>query len=70
MAGGNFITVIYLEDNELFMTKYQPVTDTIIFNRDMKLTITTVWRWRCSDKKDRNQKMHRNLIYWNGVKAK
>ena len=55
-TGGNFVTVISLDDNELFMTKYPLITDTIIFNVDMKLTTTSAWWWSCSDKKDRNKK--------------
>ena len=37
MTGGCFVTVISLVDNELFMTKYPPVSNTIIFNIDMKV---------------------------------
>ena len=36
-----FITVIYLDDNELLMTKSPAVTGTIIFKVDMKVTTTT-----------------------------
>ena len=38
MSGGYFVTVISLDDNELFMTKCPPDTDIILFNIDMKLT--------------------------------
>ena len=37
MTGGHFVTVISLDDNELFMTQYPPVTNTIISNVDMKV---------------------------------
>ena len=37
MNGGYFVTVASLDDNELFMTKCPPVTDTIIFQVDMKV---------------------------------
>ena len=36
MAGGHVVTVISLDDNELIITKYPPVTNTIIFKVDMK----------------------------------
>ena len=39
--GGHFVTVTSLDNNELFITKCPPVTDRIIFNVVMKLTITT-----------------------------
>ena len=38
MTGGHFVTVIFLDDNDLFMIKYPPVIDTILLNIDMKLT--------------------------------
>ena len=56
MSGGYFVTVISLDDNELFMTKCPPDTDIILFNIDMKLTSKVAWRWTCRDKKDRNKK--------------
>ena len=37
MNGGHFVTVTSLDNNELFMTKCLPVTDTIIFKVDMKV---------------------------------
>ena len=44
MTGGHFVTVISLDDNELFIIKCPSVTNTIMFNVDMKLTTTTGWR--------------------------
>ena len=35
--GGHFVTVTSLDNNKLFITKYPPVTDRIIFNVDMKV---------------------------------
>ena len=71
MTGGHFVTVISLDDNQLFMIKHPPVIDTILLNIDMKLTAAAAWRWSCSDKKiETNKKQHTNLNYWNGVKAK
>ena len=35
--GGHLVTVTSLDNNELFMTKFPPVTDKIIFNVDMKV---------------------------------
>ena len=56
IIGRYLVTDISLDDNELFMTKCPPGTDTILFIIDMKLTTTTAWRWSCIDKTDRNKK--------------
>ena len=37
ITGGHFVTVISLDDNELIMTKFPPVTNIIIFKVDMKV---------------------------------
>ena len=37
MNGGYFVTVTSLDNNELFMTKCPPVTNTIIFKVHMKV---------------------------------
>ena len=44
MTGGHFVTVISLDDNELFIIKCPSVTNKIMFNVDMKLMTTTGWR--------------------------
>ena len=64
--GRHLVTVTSLGNNELLMTKCQPIANTIIFNTFMKLTATTAWRWSCSDKKDRNKKTTKTsqLLKW------
>ena len=42
MSVGPFVRAMFLDDNELLMTKSSAVTDTIIFEVDMKLRPTTV----------------------------
>jgi len=37
MTGGHFVTVISLDNNELVMIKYAPVTNTILLKVDMKV---------------------------------
>jgi len=41
MPVGLFVTLIYLDDNELLIAKSPAISDTIIFKVDMKLTTTT-----------------------------
>ena len=44
MPVGPFVTVIFLDDNELLMTKSPAVIDTVIVKVDTKLTATTMLR--------------------------
>ena len=70
MSVGPFVRAMFLDDNELLMTKSSAVTDTIIFEVDMKLRPTTVWWWSCSVKKNRNKKTTKKSQLLNGVKVK